>query len=245
MNKFGNWRKYVRLNVEEFVEEWIGWEPLISLIGHAKNERNKAFLATLFLTGGRVTEVLSLRKENFEIREFEGLIVVRGMRLLKRYRKVGEIEENGKKKWITEKLVKTRKPFPILLNEPLTHILLDWLDKVKTLLFPSPYNPGRPLTRFWAYKLIRKIDSTISENLREKLGLNKPFTINGERVSDRIHLWPHWFRSQRACQLVSDYGFQLHDLIDWFSWEHVETAMRYSKRGWRGLAQKMKVAVQH
>jgi len=238
--KTGYWssHKYYRLNLADYVEAWVGYKPLLELVELADGPREKAFLSTLFLTGGRVSEVLALRKNNFEIRREEGLIKVQGMPLLKRYKKIAKAKD-GKRKWITERLIKTRKPFPILFSEPLTSFLLSWLDKCEGLLFPSPYKEGEPLTRFWAYKKIRSLDKSVNPELRQKLGLDKKFVVNGKKVSNNIHLWLHWFRSQRACCLVSEFGFQLHDLLDWFSWEHMETATHYAKKGWRGLAEKM------
>jgi integrase len=243
--QIGYWasHEYYRLNVKDYSEEWVSYTPLLELIELAKGPREKAFLSALFLTGGRVSEVLSLRKNNFEIRKRERVIVVRNMPLLKRYRKIEEIrDEHGRRKWITEKLQKTRKPFPIPLKEPLTPYLLNWIEAIPIedgLLFPSPYRIGKPLSRFWAYYSIIRLDEAVNPELRQKLGLDKPFVVEGVKVKDNIHLWLHFFRSQRACCLVSEFGFQLHDLIDWFSWEHIQTAMDYAKKGWRGLAQKM------
>jgi len=238
---------YYRLSVSEFVEEFCGWQPLIQLVELMPEtwQRERAFVATLFETGGRVSEVLALKSGNFEVREAEGLIIVRGMALYKRYRKIAEQQtEDGKKHWITERVEKFRKPYPILLKEPLVPYMLSWIEQTPEngYLFPSPYRKGKPLSRFWAYKLIRRLDKAVQDDLRQKLGLSKPFVVDGKKVSDRLHLWLHWFRSQRASQLVSDYGFELHDLIDWFSWEHLETALTYSRRGWRGLATKMLTA---
>ena len=245
MRQIGYWatHPYIRLNVRDYSEEWVGYQPLLELIELAGEPREKAFLSTLFLTGGRVSEVLALRKNNFEVRRREQLLVVRNMPLLKRYRKIEETrDEHGRRKWITERLTKTRKPFPILVKEPLTPILLNWIEAISEedgLLFPSPYKIGKPLSRFWAYYTIRRLDMAVSPELRQKLGLNKPLIVEGVKVKDNIHLWLHFFRSQRACCLVSEFGFQLHDLIDWFSWEHIQTAMNYAKKGWRGLAEKM------
>jgi len=238
---------YVRLNVKDYSEEWVGYKPLLELIALAEKPREKAFLSCLFLTGGRVSEVLSLRKNNFEIRKEENLIICRSMPLLKRYKKLQELNFTNSKgqtirRWVTQKLEKTRKPFPILLGEPLTPILLNWIEDIPDengLLFPSPYREGKPLSRFWAYRFIRRLDKAVNPELRQKLGLDKPLVIEGLRVKDSIHLWLHFFRSQRACCLVSEFGFQLHDLLDWFSWEHIETAKDYAKKGWRGLAEKM------
>jgi hypothetical protein len=241
----GYWslNEYHRLNVKDYVEEFCGWKALTDLSSCATPGRDQAFLATLFLTGGRVSETLALKRENFEVRNHEGIVLVRNMPLLKRYKKLSEtVNEEGKKGWITEKLSKNRKPFPIIIREPLAPIFLDYLGKAEGLLFPSPYKKGFPLSRFWAYKLIRKIDDRTPESLKEELGLNKPFVKNGEEICDRIHLWLHWFRSQRASQLVSDYGYEVIDLIDFFSWERYDTALTYARKGWRGLASKMQVA---
>ena len=235
------WRfkPYQRLSVAEHVEGWIGWKAMKQLMKHARRslgKREEAFFTALFLTGGRVSEVLSLKRGNFDIREAEGLIIVRGMPLLKRYKKIREVETVEGKRWITEKLEKTRKPFPIVLSEPLTPTLLKWLEKFGkpgALLFPSPYRIEEPLSRFWAYNQVRRLDDTLPLTLKKQLGLNKP----------HMHLWLHWFRSQRASQLVEDYGFSTLDLIDWFSWEHEKTALNYARRGWRGLASKMKAAI--
>jgi len=248
-SQIGYWatHQYVRLNVKDYSEEWIGYKPLLEVLALTKKPREQAFLSALFLTGGRVSEVLSLRKSNFEIRKEENLIIVRSMPLFKRYKKLQELNFTNSKgqtirKWVTQKLEKTRKPFPILLSEPLTPTLLKWIEEVpeeSAYLFPSPYREGKPLSRFWAYRFIRKLDKAVNPELRQKLGLDKALIVEGVKLSDNIHLWLHFFRSQRACCLVSEYGFQLHDLIDWFSWEHIETAMDYAKRGWRGLAERM------
>ena len=239
-------RSYYRLSVKDFVEAWVGWTPITSLAeiaGERFGEREEAFFSTLFLTGGRVSEVLNLRRSNFEARREEGLIVVRNMLLLKRYKKLRQYEaadgEKTAKKWVTQRLQKTRKPFPIQMQEPLTPKLLGWIEKSANLLFPSPYKTDRPLSRFWAYKTVRKLDESLSSDLKESLGLNKPFVVDGRQVGDALHLWLHWFRSQRASQLVNDYGFEVVDLIDYFSWEHYGTALTYARRGWRGLASKM------
>jgi hypothetical protein len=250
LSNVGYWatHKYHRLNVKEYSEEWVGYDSMSKLVDILEGKRERAFLSTLFLTGGRVTEVLSLGKNNFEVRKNEGLIIVRGMKLLKRYRKVEEKRDSTGTKWITERLDEARKPFPILLNEPMVPIMLAWLEASKgELLFPSPYKKeeNRPLSRAWAYGLIRNLDKMIDPGLRAKLGLDRPFIVKGEKIRDRIHLWLHWVRSQRACCLVSEYGFRLEDLIDWFTWEHIDTAMNYAKKGWRGLAEKMLVKAPH
>jgi hypothetical protein len=104
------------------------------------------------------------------------------MPLLKRYRKIEETrDEQGRRKWVTEKLQKTRKPFPISLREPPIAFLLGWLEAIPEedgLLFPSPYRVGKPLSRFWAYYTIRRLDEAVSPELRQKLGLHKPLVVD-------------------------------------------------------------------
>lgn len=246
--RVGYWRlhPYHRLSVRDHVEEWVGWQSLMRLVNLLPESwvKERAFIATLFETGGRVSEVLMLKASNFEIRESEGLVIIRNMPLLKRYRKIAEKQfDNGRRGWITVRVQKARKPFPILMKEPLAEILVSYvrsLPGAESLLFPSPRKPGQPLSRFWAYKLVRILDSMAPDTLKANLGL-----IRDEAAQDRLHLWLHWFRAQRACQLVSDYGFELHDLIDWFSWEHLKTALTYSRKGWKGLAVKMLEAGSH
>ena len=92
----GYWasHKYHRVSVED-VEEFVGWPYLLKLIKHCgktryvnrwHNERDKGLVATLFETGGRLKEVLMLRKNNFEI--VAKYILVKGMRVSKRFKKV-------------------------------------------------------------------------------------------------------------------------------------------------------------
>lgn len=226
---------YTRLKVED-IEEFVGWRPLLQVVKAASRPRNQGFLATVFLTGGRISEVLPLKKENFEVLKEEGLILVQGMSLLKRYEKLEEyVDAEGNKRWKTETIKAERKPFPVVIKEPLVPYLLTWLDRVDDLLFPSPVNLGQPLTRSWAYQWLLRLNQKLSPRLRKRLGF---INRKGQEVA---HLWPHWFRAQRASQLVNDYGFEVMDLLGFFMWEKDETALHYAKRGWRGLADKMKM----
>jgi hypothetical protein len=257
--------KYHRLSVEDFVEEFCGWPALKELIDYIHDEVKKAFFITMFLTGGRVTEVLSLCKRNFEILENEDVIKVTQMRLLKRYKKIDSYPDpiTGKPRWHTQKQMKFRKTFTIKRQEPFTKVLeryLDRIDNSNALLFPSPsfhhrnFNkahglPQRrkpedieehPFTRQWAYLTIREVNKKLPEELKARLGLNKVwYDEDGKKIADEIHLWLHWFRSQRASGLVSDYGFEVVDLVAYFDWKDMETALRYAKKGWRGLTEKM------
>jgi len=214
------WHDYSRRAVSKDVEEFPGWGVLMELADACETSLERAFIAALFLTGSRVSEALQLRGSSFEVLEEDGLIICRGVTLLKRYHKLEELPDGSS---VTGPLETNRRPFPILLAEPLTLILVAWLEKVRSgYLFPSPRRPGKPLTRAWAYKL--------SGRLQDRTG---------------VPCWPHAFRSWRASQLVQDYGFEVLDLIDFFTWEKLDTALGYTRRGPWGLAKKMRPLPQY
>jgi len=87
--KAGYWsyNKYYRLSVKDFVEDFCGWEPLKQLVGVRWKSKESSLHNLVILNRRRVSEVLSRKRQNFEIRQAEGIIIVRNMKLLKRYRK--------------------------------------------------------------------------------------------------------------------------------------------------------------
>ena len=235
-----NWESYTRASVKT-VLRFVGWGTLMDMVNECMNtpykvspawepessyaeehrakltRRDQALIATLFLTGGRVSEVISLRKNNFNLHASPYAIEVTDMLREKSFRKIDEVElPNGKKRWITEKIMATRRDFPILKNEALVPYLTSWLDHVDDYLFPSPKGSRDHLTRIRVYQIVKDL---------------------GKRVGETI--WPHWFRSQRASQLASEYGFDLHALIDFFDWKDVETALTYSRLGSKKLTAMM------
>ena len=212
----GWWRDhpYERRSVLRDSEGFIGWSTLMSLVESAESDLEKTFLSTTFLTGGRVSEVLSLTRDMFDVDREEGVVVVRGMSLLKKFKKIGELPGGG---WETLPVDAVRRPFPVLLCEPLAPIMVDWTERSTHLLFPSPRRLGRSLSRAWGYKTVVRV---------------------GERAG--LSIWPHWFRSQRASQLAADYNLQVLDLVDYFSWDKMDMAVHYSRRGWAGLLARMR-----
>jgi hypothetical protein len=271
---------YHRLNVEDYIEEFCGWTALTELFELVYDEKQKAFFITMFLTGGRVTEVLLLKKNNFTVLPEEGIIKVTDMRLLKRYEKLdGYVDAEGNNRWHTDKITAFRDTFTIDRREPFTKILEHYLKQVNdsklandpkkasdVYLFPSPYSHSRkykkkylhsqkvdwyvpdangeiPYTMQWAYMIIREVNDCASEELKHKLGLLRPFRDKkGNTIADEIHLFLHWFRSQRASQLARDYKLDVVELIDYFNWKDIETAVMYAKKGGSGLTEKMRKA---
>jgi len=173
--------------VERDVEEFVGWPTLTKMVEGVR-ARDAAFLATSFETGGRVTEVRMLRRENFDLSNPK-LILVRNMRVIKRFHhKHGKVVED----------VIYRKIFPIRRDEPLTQVLCEWIEGRKEWLFPT-YRGSEPyLGRTWAYNMARRAGG--------KLGLwVYPHWFRAQRASqlrfeygfDAMDLmeffaWKHW-----------------------------------------------------
>ncbi len=251
---------YYRMSVQDLIEEFCGWGALVELVNFKPNtELERAFLSALFLTGGRIQEVLSLRRESFSVHERkdgEKYLQVKNMMLEKRYRKIGAkfVGSDGRNHFKTEKLFKYRNQFAIMLKEPLADILLNWINKCQgEFLFPSPRKKKgthkkieRCLSRHWAYRFIRFLDKTIPTDLKASLGLDKPFIVNrtnenpeGEQIADQLHLWLHFFRAMRASQLVQDYDWKIDKLMHYFSWLDVKVALRYMKTSAKNFADSM------
>jgi hypothetical protein len=219
--------------VYSYIDRFCGWNALDELLKHCPGIYEEVF-AFQFKTGGRVTEVLQLNVENFTIDKPQECLVVSDMALEKRYKKD---KATGK----TFKVHAYRKPFPILLGERLTPEMQSFLLGKEGLLFPSPYKGSKkPLTRVRVYQVIREVSDNLPPKLFRELGLNRPFLDeHGQPIADQIHLWNHWFRSQRASQLKTDYGFNEGDLMEWFQWLDFKTATHYAHIGYSGLASKM------
>lgn len=199
--KKGHWatHKYSRGSVQRDVKQFCGWEFLQKIIQECNNtkyyrmtdslrKRDMALVATLFETGGRISEVLALDKDNFQI--LPERVLVTDMIVVK------------------NKVPTSRGTFSIKRFEPLCPIMVDWIKQSNSPLFSiTP-------TRAWQ----------IVNDLGKRLG---------------IHIYDHWFRAQRASQLASEYDFTLHELLEWFTWKDLRTALRYARLSWRKLDRKM------
>jgi hypothetical protein len=234
--------QYHRLNVYDYVLEFCGWEPIEELIKYAGNPVKENYLIALIKTGARAGEALFLEKENFGLNKRTKTIIVNNMKLEKRWRLIKNPDGSSYRQHIEA----IRKPFPILMEEPLSKELIERLDVLGTgRMFTSPYKAHEPLTVSWGYKFIRGLNNSISRSLFNQLGLNQPFRdkITSEPIADVIHLWQHWFRAQRASQLRSEYGYTEADLMEFFGWLDYKTALHYSRLGASNLARKARAAI--
>jgi len=245
--------EYVRQSVEDIFEEkgFCGWPTLIWLVKVADmtqyrtdqadylRGRDQALISALFETGGRLKEVLLLRKNNFEIKPDR--ILVRDMFLLKRYRKVRSWIERVKelpkassrarlfkdydekrkcwyrKRWATEPVFTKRKPFTVWLAEPLSSILLEWIKQSDDYLFPPGRKSKKPhLEESRAYTIMRTVEKTFNRLVDEDV-----------IALPKVRLFDHWFRGQRASQLHAEYGHGEFELKRFFTWESTKMAYLY------------------
>lgn len=214
-------------SVEEDVVSFCGWPFLADLLDKTPSKYKPVFSA-LFETGGRVSEVLMLRGENLDLKAHPDIILVRNMPILKRYEKVGEKRDpvTGKTRWITERRDDYRT-FPIVKKEPLVDYLLPRIKKLKNekeLLFP--------FSRLQVFFNLRKVGRRLNRMV----------------PNSKVHsseLYPHLLRSERACQLVDEYSFDIYNLDWFFGWKKrkLSTAERYARMGWKGLARRMGINV--
>jgi site-specific recombinase XerD len=211
------------------VRAFCGWDYLLDLIKVCRDVRERGFLATLFETGGRVQEVLMLKRGNLDFGAHPDFIVVHLMPVVKRYEKVGEYRDGtGKARWKTERL-RDFRTFPIKKSEPLVRYMVEYYEKVdRDLLFP--------FGRATAFLMIRNIGSRLGDR-----PVPGTLVAREERPLYSREIYPHLFRAERASQLAEDYGFNEFTLRSFFQWRRrkPEMAELYASMGWKGLARAM------
>lgn len=225
----GYWKdhEYFRRSVIKDIKGFVGWKELKQLSKKLKNNRDKALLYATYTTGGRISEVVQLKPENFNSQK--NTVIINDMPLQKKYKKTGswiesvetkpdneldrlyiENKETGmweRKRYNTQKIDAIRNPFAFPINEPFVEDLLSWVDKSDRYLFPG-YKDH--IKKHRAYMILCKTG-----------------------------YYPHWYRAQRACCLASFYGFTLEKIMDWLSWDELTTARRYAKFGAVNLVELM------
>jgi len=259
-------RKWIRYHKRSIgldeVPEFIGWDKLLSII-HACDSldydiyyrdycirRDKGLISTLFMTGGRIGEVVSLTKDNFDFSPKQ-YCIINGMLLEKRFEKTAswievlheepkgahaklyepQLLENGeqiwkRKRWRTTidtekvKKLRIRKPFPIFKSEPFYIIMENYVKQSHTDLLFPSSRLRKNKTRFMTTT-------------------NAWIIINRLQKLTKIDMFPHWFRSQRASQLYNEYGLTWEELKQWFSWQSESMASLYAKSSAESLADRM------
>lgn len=160
-------QQYTRLNVYDYVQNFCGWGTIAELLKYADTPTKELYLLALIKTGGRAGEILALTCENFTVDAENNVIYISGMPLFKRWRKV---RQNGVT--IRQHVQAVRKTFPILVAEPLSWGLLQYLNVADDgLLFRSSYKAHAAYTISWGCKFIRRLNNELPRLLLTKLGL--------------------------------------------------------------------------
>jgi len=106
-------------------------------------QRNRALVATIFLTGGSIEKVLTLKKRNFDFKEEKK---TRGNAFFVKEMQIGRQRET--------------RTFPIFYDDLLVEHLLEWIELLpdaNDYLFPSDIKKGEPLGRGQAWNIIKEI----------------------------------------------------------------------------------------
>jgi len=224
----------MKIRTIDEVEGFCGWDFLLSLVKVFNFPPYQGFVAALFETGGRVSEVLALTKKHFNMALHSDLIVVEHMPVLKRFEVVGKVPDSSKKrgfKWVTERK-RDYRFFPIRKDEPLVPYLLEWIDL-------APSDRLFEFDRFKALIMLRHAGKI----------LNKPIPFTRHRKEDRPlmswEIFSHLLRAEKASQLGSEYGFDVYSLNQFFGWKprKQDMAQKYASLDWRGLARRMGVSM--
>jgi len=192
----------------------------------------RAMIATIFETGARVCEVIGQEKPD----GIEGLkcndISVVGNRvnvvfnIEKRYRKKKKVikyraTDGTKLRWASEEEAK-RSGHPY---EPYEGYVSEREIEIRNIVFPK-WEPLVPIMLDWVEE-VRRVDM---ENAKLfNISYNRAYRIikkAGERIGEDFP--PHRLRAERATQLVLEYGFDDHELTEWFMWKSPVIAHDYT-----------------
>ena len=240
----GTWKQFYKRSMRD-VPPFIGWNKLLSIIDACNSlpydiyhrdyciERDKVLFTTLFLTGGRITEVLALEKNNFDTdvhSKENDYCIVANMLYLKRYEKVGSYFETTEKE-PTGSFAKMYEP-KLRPDGSQYWIRKRWRTstaspsvQAKRIRKPFPIlkrEPLYPILETWLQRnhsdLLFPSPKKRKDGTRHMTRANAWTIINRLQELTKIEMWPHWFRSQRASQLKNEYGLSKDDLQDWFQW---------------------------
>lgn len=175
-----------------------------------RKKYDRALIASLFLTGGRATEVLKLRKSSFDFNNKEatenGAFLVREFVLMKR----GMRARAGKKK----RRLHVTHAFPIWYDDPLVEYLLEWVEKIDGYLFPSRIKKGYPLSYYSLIDYVIKV---------------------GECWDSSLHITPEYFRRQRELHLAEKRGFTKSNIKAYINLKHQIHPIPSIRQEWQNL----------
>lgn len=194
------WLVGVSRRTNEDIKKRLGVEQIYNLITSETwpyktnidfyHTRDKALMALLFLTAGRISEVVSLRKEQFDFQADRNFIIIRNMILVKRLK-------TRKGKPVKHKTAPIRDEVPLPRKGPLskfTRLVQDYLELI--------VDPKEKLFRFKrhrAWQIVNHITGqwchwfrSQAESYYGKYVFNTPFALRDfVGVSDIESLGPY------------------------------------------------------
>jgi len=179
------WLVDVKRRTNEDIKERFGIEQIHNLITSKEwpyktqedfyHARDKALMSLLFLTAGRISEVLSLTKEQFDMEADRNFVIIRNMILVKRLK-------TRKGKPVRHKTSPIRDEVPLPLRGPLskfTRLVLDYL-----LLVDDPKAKLLKFGRHRAWQIVNYITGewchwfrSQAESYYGKYVFNTPFAL--------------------------------------------------------------------
>lgn len=175
--------------------------------------RDKLLVLTLFKTGGRLEEVLSLKPSNFDFASSNLSIVVRDMPVEKKWAYTDETHTTTKK-------LDVRRTFPVILAEEMSaefKVMLEEVSKEKDKPIFAGWDSKRAISRNMGYKTVAYQTG------------KWPHFFRGQRAS------------QLSDDYEFDTP-SLNAYFGW-SKSNKNTSERYATISWRGLERRMLLAM--
>jgi len=138
-------RGYKERGIEKDIEAFCGWRFLLRLVEASPTLFDRFLISGLFLTGCRVSELIRLRRRNFNLDFHPEIIAVEHVPVIKRY--------SRKKKQRYE----AYRSFPIKIDEPLVSYFLEGLRHVKDKLYP--------VSRTTVFLRVRKVGRILNSEI--------------------------------------------------------------------------------
>lgn len=194
------WLIGVKRRTNEDIKERLGIKQIYNLITSETwpyktqpdyyRTRDRALMSLLFLTAGRISEVLSLRKEQFDFEADRNFVVIRNMILVKRLK-------TRKGKSVKHRTAPIRDEVPLPLRGPLsgfTDLVQDYLG-----LLEQPKEKLFKFERHRAWQIIKYVTGqwchwfrSQAESFYGRYVFNTPFALRDfVGVSDIESLGPY------------------------------------------------------
>ena len=203
-------KKKIRVAVKP-VPEVITKEAILEIIEDPKLKyETKALIAILYLTGGRISEVLAVRPMDI-VKAADNVITF---------------------KLINSKNRRTkRKVIPIILLNDVERKMMKYIFDFYTAKNTPADARIFTFTRHNAWRRLQKINEII---VRASDYKNK---VEIDDMEFKLH--PHYFRHCRATHLANDYNLSAIDIQNAMGWSDTRPLSIYAHGDWRTMAQKM------